>query len=158
MGSNVFYFLAQEADGSEVSMDAEQKMDGIRPIQNKVCNMNTPLYVCMLDIFFRQIITFIKVCMAFVYGLQTLELKYLSKIYQLKCLKPKNKGHTNFYECCDLMEKVYLMRTFKIAPHLIRQTASPYTQKHPKNIFVFLNKNCILANIGKKLGEQTLIS
>ena len=24
-------------------------------------------------------------------------------------LKPKNKGHTNFYECCDLMEKVYLM-------------------------------------------------
>ena len=47
MGTNVFYFLAQEADGSEVSMDAEQKMDGIRPIQNKVCTMNTPLYVCM---------------------------------------------------------------------------------------------------------------
>ena len=54
MGTNVFYFLAQEADGSEVSMDAEQKMDGIRPIQNKVCNMNTPLYVCMLDIFFSS--------------------------------------------------------------------------------------------------------
>ena len=46
--------------------------------------------------------------MAFVYGLQTLELKYLSKIYQLKCLKPKNKGHANFYECSDLTEKVYL--------------------------------------------------
>ena len=71
MGTNVFYFLAQEADGSEVSMDAEQKMDGIRPIQNKVCNMNTPLYVCMLDIFFRQIITFIKVRVVFVFGLQT---------------------------------------------------------------------------------------
>ena len=50
MGTNVFYFLAQEADGSEVSMDAEQKMDGIRPIQNKVCNMNTPL----LDILFSS--------------------------------------------------------------------------------------------------------
>ena len=21
---------------------------------------------------------------------------------------PKNKGHTNFYECCDFTEKVYL--------------------------------------------------
>ena len=35
-----------------------------------------------------------------------LELKNSSKIYQLKGLKPKNKGHTNFYECCDLTEKV----------------------------------------------------
>ena len=24
-------------------------------------------------------------------------------------LKPKNKGHANFYECCDLTEKVYLL-------------------------------------------------
>ena len=24
-------------------------------------------------------------------------------------LKPKNKGHTNFYECCDLTKKVYLI-------------------------------------------------
>ena len=23
-------------------------------------------------------------------------------------MKPKDKGHTNFYECCDLTEKVYL--------------------------------------------------
>ena len=29
----------------------------------------------------------------------------LSKIYQLKGLEPKNKGHTNFYECCDLTKK-----------------------------------------------------
>ena len=43
-----------------------------------------------LDILFRQITTFIKVYVP-------------SKIYQLKGLKPKNKGHTNFYE------KVYLM-------------------------------------------------
>ena len=26
-------------------------------------------------------------------------------MYQLKCLKPKNKGHTNFYECCDLTKE-----------------------------------------------------
>ena len=34
--------------------------------------------------------------------------RYCSIIYQLKGLKPKNKGHTNFHECCDLTEKVYL--------------------------------------------------
>ena len=34
---------------------------------------------------------------------------YFSKIFQLKGLKPKNKDHTNFYECCDLTEKVYLV-------------------------------------------------
>ena len=27
----------------------------------------------------------------------------------MKGLKPKNIGHRNFYECCDLTEKVYLM-------------------------------------------------
>ena len=26
----------------------------------------------------------------------------------IKGLKSKNIGHTNFYECCDLTEKVYL--------------------------------------------------
>ena len=51
----------------------------------------------------------IKVHVAFVFGLQTFKLKDFSKIYQLKGLKPKNKGHTNFYECCDLTKKVYLM-------------------------------------------------
>ena len=32
-----------------------------------------------------------------------------TKIFGLKVLKPKNKGHTNFYECCDLTKKVYLL-------------------------------------------------
>ena len=59
--------------------------------------------------FFRQITTFIKVRMAFVFGFQTLWLKDFSNIYWLKGLKPKNNSHTNFYECCDLMKKVYLM-------------------------------------------------
>ena len=47
--------------------------------------------------------------MAFVFGLQTLWLKDISKIYQLKGLKPKNNDHTKFYECCDLTKKVYLI-------------------------------------------------
>ena len=34
-----------------------------------------------------------------------------TKIFQLKGLKPKNKVHMNFYECCGLTEKVYLMKT-----------------------------------------------
>ena len=64
--------------------------------------------------FSRQITTFIKVCVAFDFGLQTLELKDFSKIYQFKCLKPKNKGHANFYECFDLTEKVYLVYICRI--------------------------------------------
>ena len=33
----------------------------------------------------------------------------ICEVYQLKALEPKNKGRTNFYECCDFTEKVYLM-------------------------------------------------
>ena len=55
-----------------------------------------------------QITTFIKVHTTIVLGLQTLQLNDFSKIYQLNGLKSKNKGHTNFYECCDLTKKVYL--------------------------------------------------
>ena len=32
-----------------------------------------------------------------------------TKMVQLNGLKPKNKGQTNFYECCDLTEKVHLV-------------------------------------------------
>ena len=35
-----------------------------------------------------------------------------TKIFRLKGLKPKNKGHTNFYECCNLMKKVYLKTVY----------------------------------------------
>ena len=59
--------------------------------------------------FFRQITTFIKVRVAFVFGLQNIYLIHFTKIYELKGLKPINKGHTNFYECCDLTKKVYLI-------------------------------------------------
>ena len=58
--------------------------------------------------FFRQSTTFTKLGIAFVLGLQTLLLQDFSEIYQLKGLKPKNKGHMNVYECYDLTKKVYL--------------------------------------------------
>ena len=53
-------------------------------------------YLLTLDILFRQITTIIKVHVAFVFGLQTLELIDFTKIYQFKSLKPKNKDGTNF--------------------------------------------------------------
>ena len=31
-------------------------------------------------------------------------------MFQLKGLKAKNKGHTNFYECCDLTKKYYILK------------------------------------------------
>ena len=58
--------------------------------------------------FFRQITTIIKVRVSFVFGLHTIKLIDFTKAIQLKGLKPKNKGHMNFYECCDLTKKVYL--------------------------------------------------
>ena len=65
----------------------------------------TCIYVPPLGILFHQITMFIKVCVFFIFGLQTLSLIDLSKIYELKSLEPKNKGHMNFYEHCDLMKK-----------------------------------------------------
>ena len=66
------------------------------------------MIVCSsLDILFRQITILIKVHVAFIFGLQTLSLIDLSKIYELKSLEPKNKGHMNFYERFD--KKVFLM-------------------------------------------------
>ena len=62
-----------------------------------------------LDILFHQITTFTKVRMVFVFGLQTPWLIDFTKIFRLKSLKPKNKGPANFYECCDLRKKVYLI-------------------------------------------------
>ena len=48
--------------------------------------------------------------MAFVFGLQTLQsIDFSTKIYRLKDLEAKNNGHMNFYECCDLTKKVYLI-------------------------------------------------
>ena len=40
-----------------------------------------------------------------------------TKIFQLKGLKPKNKDDMNFYECCDLTEKVYLLLLYTNFKH-----------------------------------------
>ena len=42
--------------------------------------------------FFRQIKSFLRFRLAFVFGLQTYYLIDFSKIYRLKGLEPKNKG------------------------------------------------------------------
>ena len=42
---------------------------------------------------FRQMTTFIKL------------IDFTKIIFRLKGLKPKNKGHTNFYECSNLTKK-----------------------------------------------------
>ena len=38
-------------------------------------------------------------------GFRLFNLQILIESLQLKGLKPKNKGRTNFYECCDLTKK-----------------------------------------------------
>ena len=45
------------------------------------------------------------ISLAIVFGLQTIWLMDSTKIIQLNGLKPKNKGQTNFYECCNLTKK-----------------------------------------------------
>ena len=81
------------------------------------------LYI--LHVFCRKIKLFIRFRSAFVFGLQTLYLKDFSKIYQLKGLKPKSKGRTNFYECCDLTEKVYLKHSLKYIGTIHLKTETP---------------------------------
>ena len=70
-----------------------------------VCISLKKIYTLELDILFCQITTFINVRVAFVNELPTLKLIDFTKIYQLKGLAPQNKGHLNFYECCDLTKK-----------------------------------------------------
>ena len=63
------------------------------------------MQLCTLDTFFRQIKSFLRFRLAFVFGLQTYYLIDFSKIYQLKGLKPKKQDHMNFYEHCNLTKK-----------------------------------------------------
>ena len=44
--------------------------------------------------------------------------KLITKIFQFKGLNPKNKGHTNFYECCDLTKKSISSFLWKFLPKL----------------------------------------
>ena len=59
-----------------------------------------------LDLLFQQITKFIKVHVAFVLRApDPLIDRFFPKIYQLKGMEPKNKGHMNFYELCYLLKK-----------------------------------------------------
>ena len=69
------------------------------------CWNNKVLDVCRLDAIFRQIKSFIKVRLAFVFECQTFLYVDFSKTYWLKGLAPKNKGQTNFDERFDLTKK-----------------------------------------------------
>ena len=86
------------------------KIQNVMKISHMIqTNFWIQLLAIQINILCRQITTFTKVCIAIVFGLQTIKLKDFSKIYQLKGLKLNKKGHTNFYEYCDLTEKVYLI-------------------------------------------------
>ena len=60
-----------------------------------------------------------------------------TNIFQLKGPKLKNKGQTNFYECCDLTKKLYLMyfyvlsTTTKRKKHMIGKWYSTKIQTRP---------------------------
>jgi len=59
--------------------------------------------------------------MAFFLGSRHLSSIDFSKFYQLKGLDPKNKGHKNFYECCDLT-KEYIYNVVALELLLLEQT------------------------------------
>ena len=69
----------------------------------------TALSLPLEILFLSNLATFIKVRVSFVFGLHTIKLIDFTRVFQLKGLKPKNKSHTNFYERCDLTEKVHLV-------------------------------------------------
>ena len=95
------YYLHQEGGADERMQDYRSKLVAV-------------------DIFFHQItILFIRVCVAFVFELQTLESMDFTKFYQLKGLKLKSKGHTNFYEVCDLTKNVSKLCTLVSFYHVI---------------------------------------
>ena len=48
--------------------------------------------ICLVNVFFRQIKSFIRFRLAFVFGPQTIKSIDLTKIDQIKGLKPKTKG------------------------------------------------------------------
>ena len=80
--------------------------------------------------------------MAF-FRLQTLSMIDFTRIFQLKGLTPKNKGHTNFYKCCDLTKKVYLKayvkRTKKGETHHLIEAILDYSTFNPSSVKVGAN-------------------
>ena len=88
----------------------------------------------------------------------------ICKIYHLKGLKPKNKGGTNLYECCDLTKKVYLMLNLSlqsVIPSELSDNLKVYefelTEYEVETIYT-LNKNMrkIVPIVKLKSGEVIL--
>ena len=52
-------------------------------------------------------------------------------------LKPKNKSHANFYQCCDLTKKVYLAYTIYIFFKQFHETWLDYSTQGYYNLIIF---------------------
>ena len=70
-----------------------------------------------------------------------------TNIFQLKDLKPKNKGRTNFYDCYDLTKKVYLTYMYYLClTQLPKSTYEAYKPWCWLNINTILLKNTFTKN------------
>ena len=105
--------------------------------------------------------------MAFVFGLQNLKLIEFITTFQLKGLKPKIKGHANFYECSDLTKKVYLtyigctIRTFGfpwlVNEHSTTTPSSNVMQPTVRNqIQISTGEMVIMTNVNRQLPNDNL--
>ena len=66
-------------------------------------------YIWLLVILFSSNHNIHKSLCGFCFWASDLLINRFYKNLSIKSLKPKNKGHSNFYECCDLTKKVYLV-------------------------------------------------
>ena len=66
------------------------------------------LHVCLLDILFSSNHNIHKSLPGLCFWALDPLIDKFYKNLSIKGLKPKNKGQTNFYACCDLTKKVYL--------------------------------------------------
>ena len=83
--------------------------------------------------------------MAFIFWLQTFKLKDYTKIYQSKGLEPKNKGHTNLYECCDLTKKVCLICVKYLYYNFFQMTKCTFNKYGPSGTVEITDGLCLLA-------------
>ena len=78
----------------------------------------------------------------------------MTKIFQLKGLKPPKEGHANFYECCDLTEKVYLVAGIFAYPHTIATTFIAHMAGHKSFNPSLRPQNYILGNSSRTIQSE----
>ena len=71
-----------------------------------------PFVLCTVDILFSSNRNIHKCSYGLCFWASDPLIENSNKIFQSKGLKPKYKGQTNFYECCDFTKKVCLMCIF----------------------------------------------